>query len=164
MVLVIYIKKDYEDQEKYKERFANLKFYKTPTGYSVASSKYFPRFNEIEVDLSHIRKQLPKRDYIGGKDVRLKVFDKIPGLRDSLLAVSNRYNVDPNLMYERMQHEGFLDQQAGEYNNEISTTEQKTFFDELPSRQVNGFSSFGLDDSGRKLLNGEIRTIKPLKN
>lgn len=158
-------KKDYEKYDQYLQRFANSKFIKTPTGYFIVDSTYVPRFNEIEVDLSNIRKLLPKRAYIGGGKelVRKRVFDSIPGFRDSLLAVSNRYHIDPNLVYERLQHEGFLDQTAQEYNNDVSTNQQKDFFKNISSRAVNGFNSFGLDDSGRKMLEGKLTTIRPLQ-
>jgi hypothetical protein len=84
--------------------------------------------NFEKIDYGYIKTLLPKRDYIGGtkKDVTLKVINKIPNLRDTILSLASKYGISADLFAQRIGNEGWLQQIAKIYNN-ASVADQRTF-------------------------------------
>ena len=112
-----------------------------------------------------VRKLLPKRDYIGGKtpkETRDKVASLIPGLIDSLQAISSRHKINPELLHHRISKEGYYDKKASKYNYEIYKDEMPKYWSNVANQEVNGFSELGLDDAGELLEKGLIKVTRPI--
>lgn len=105
------------------------------------------------IPYSEIKKMLPKRDYIGGDstNVRIKAFNKIPGIKEKIKELSDVYGIDANLLTHRFLREGFIDNAITEYNG-MPAIYQKDYWKNISNKKVNGFSSLGLDDAGTHLL------------
>lgn len=114
---------------------------------------------------ARFRKELPKRDYIGGetpKITREKTAKLIPGFIDSIVATSKRHHINPEVLYHRISKEGYLDKKAWEYNHTGTVKDQEQYWQNVPNQEVNGFMEFGLDDAGSLLKEGKIKLTKPV--
>lgn len=116
------------------------------------------------LNLQALRKELPKKDYIGGKTpalTRAKAAKLIPGFLDSIQATAKRHDINPALLYNRISKEGYLDGLARDYNW-ANVDEQKNYWQNIADQSVDGFMDFGLDDAGSLLKEGKIRLTKPV--
>lgn len=122
-------------------------------------------YNQDPKSYATFRKELPKRDYIGGKTSKItreKTAKLIPGLIDSIVATSKRHNINPEVLYHRISKEGYLDKKAFNYNYEGSLKDQEQYWQNVINQEVNGFMDFGLDDAGTLLKEGKIKLTKPV--
>ena len=116
-------------------------------------------------DLDQFRKLLPKRDYIGGdkRDVGIKMINKLPGLKDTILSLSEQYGISPDVFAQRLTYEGWLQQIAGEYNRS-SVAEQKTFpWQDYMDNEISGFGQLGLDTFGDHLKAGNLNLRRDIE-
>ena len=114
--------------------------------------------NFEQIDHDYIKTLLPKRDYIGGtkKDVALKIIDKVPNLRDTILSLASKYGISADLFAQRIGNEGWLQQIARRYNTS-SAADQKTFaWQDYMDNEVDGFESLGLDTFGNLHKEGKL--------
>lgn len=122
-------------------------------------------YNQDPKSYGTFRKELPKRNYIGGKTSKItreKTAKLIPGFIDSIVAISKRHHINPEVLYHRISKEGYLDKEAWKYNYEGTVKDQKQYWQNVPNREVNGFMEFGLDDAGSLLKEGKIKLTKPV--
>ena len=101
------------------------------------------------LNYDELRKMLPKRDYIGGskRDVGIKVIDKVPGMKDEILRLSELYDISPNVFTNRLINEGWVQDQAKLYNM-ASAKHQKEYNWDRMNDFVDGFNALGLDTFG----------------
>jgi hypothetical protein len=114
--------------------------------------------NFEKIDYDYIRTLLPKRDYIGGtkKDVALKIIDKVPNLRDTILSLASKYGISADLFAQRIGNEGWLQNIARDYNT-AAAADQKTFpWQDYMDNEINGFNVLGLDTFGDLLKSGKL--------
>lgn len=97
-----------------------------------------------------------KRRYIGGNtnEARQKYFDTDKEFTDSVKVIAKRYNINPNLLANRMAKEGPIDKAINYYNNTNG---------EFDRREVHG-RDWGLDDTGNNLNEGIITLKEPYLN
>lgn len=122
-------------------------------------------YNKDPKSYPTFRKELPKRDYIGGKTSKItreKTAKLIPGFIDSIVATSKRHHINPEVLYHRISKEGYLDNKAFNYNYEGSIKDQKQYWQNVINQEVDGFQEFGLDDAGSLLKEGRIKLTKPV--
>ena len=115
----------------------------------------------VEIPYSSFSGKLPKRDYIGGDDYRIKTAMKIPGLMELIDDRAKSYGVDPNLVLHRILKEGYIDQNVRYYNNDVPVSLQKSYWETLMDAPVSGFDSLGLDDAGTHLMEGRYELKNP---
>lgn len=101
------------------------------------------------LNYDELRKMLPKRDYIGGskRDVGIKVINKVPGMKDEILRLSELYGISPNVFTNRLINEGWVQDQAKFYNM-ASAKNQKNYNWDRMNDFVDGFNTLGLDTFG----------------
>lgn len=111
-----------------------------------------------------LRTMLPKRDYIGGskRDVGIKVINKVPGLKDEILRLSELYGISPNVFTQRLVNEGWVQNQAKFYN-ESSVKEQKNYNWDKMNNFVDGFNTLGLDTFGNHHKKGHLNLRRDIK-
>ena len=84
------------------------------------------------------------------------MINKLPGLKDTILSLSNQYGISPDVFAQRLSYEGWLQQIAGIYNT-ASVAEQKTFpWQDYMDNTVSGFGQLGLDTFGDHLKAGDL--------
>ena len=108
--------------------------------------------------IDEFRKLLPKKDYIGGtkREVGIKIIDKLPGLKDTILSLANQYGISPDVFAQRLIYEGWLQQIASDYNRS-SVANQKTFpWQDYMDNEVSGYGQLGLDTFGDHLKAGDL--------
>lgn len=127
-------------------RIYNLDGADLPEGYTRGHEEY-------ETKLKEARKKL---DYIGGdeKSRYLTFLSKSPKFTNKVDSLSRVYNINPDIMYERLGQEGLLDRDIELYNEYSTAEEQKGFIDSILDRPVNAFSHLGLDTAGELLNKG----------
>ena len=105
-----------------------------------------------------VKNKLPKRDYIGGteKEAALKTLDKLTGIKDYIYNLSSTYNVDPNIVLQRLVQEGFLSQIATDYNYSSVKAQKEFPFKDYIDNEVEGFGSIGLDTFGNYYDEGKL--------
>lgn len=120
--------------------------------------------NAIPLTLENIKEFLPKFDYITGskEDLGRKVFNSNKKLRDRIEQLSSLYGINPNVFFERLSHEGFVDNIIKEYNEYTTSDNQKTFFEKdfLNTDKYSPFHHFGLDDTGDLILKNKIKLLE----
>ena len=113
--------------------------------------------------LSEQTKRIPIK-YIGGKpdEARAEFWRQEPVLQHAVDSVAKRYDVDPELVKYRLNHEGFVDHNIQNRNNAIKSGNQnriprgyRILNDFVPNGA--GVSEFGLDDYGTYLKEGKIK-------
>lgn len=135
--------------------------------YTVETGPYFDR-GELNLDgfepveYSQLRKNLSKRDYIGGEGYRKKALDRVPGLKRYISDLSNNYGIDRNLFMHRFLKEGWIDHRIKDYNESIPTSEQKTYWETVVNNPVNGFSDLGIDYAGANKEKDLYRMQRPV--
>lgn len=161
---------DIKNGETYLYNYPFKGIYHDPTNNRYYADKY-PAKGEMNLsaftkyDLDQFRKLLPKRDYIGGdkRDVGIKMINKLPGLKDTILSLSNQYGISPDVFAQRLSYEGWLQQIAGVYNT-ASVAEQKTFpWQDYMDNAVSGFGQLGLDTFGDHLKAGDLNLRRDFK-
>lgn len=132
-------------------RIYNVEDEYLPKGYTKGHKKYEDKVKEAR----------KKFDYIGGdEESRYTAYlSKTPELTNMVDSLSKVYNINPDIMYERLGQEGFLDKEIDDYNYEALADEQKTYFDNVLNRHVNAFNDLGLDTAG-ELLNKGLLDMK----
>ena len=154
---------DVKNGETYLHTYPFRAIYQDPTNNKYYADKY-PAKGEVDLsaftkyDLDQFKKLLPKRDYIGGskKDVGIKVINKIPKLKETILNLSKQYGISPDVFTQRLSYEGWLQQIALHYNR-ASVAEQKTFpWQDYMDNEVSGFGQLGLDTFGDHLKAGDL--------
>lgn len=147
----------------------DLYFDKKATYYKDNGDNYY-RFNHTgdsgvinpenfkEVPYSEIRSKLAARDYIGGdkRDVGIKVIEKIPNLKETIIKLADLYNISKDVFTQRLINEGWLQQIAYDYNT-VSPNEQKIFdWNSIMNDPVYGQSQLGLDAFGDYFKAGKL--------
>lgn len=155
----LYDPKFYEKHKVLKDKVYNEYYYIDDSDNNIEIPEDFEVLPKDKV-----RKLLPPRDYIGGTkaEVRDKVAQLIPGLLDSINAISARHGVSPDIMHRRLGKEGYYDKKAQEYNYGIYKDEMPNYWKTVADKEVNGFTEMGLDDAGELLLKGQIKLTKPI--
>lgn len=157
------ITEDIKSGESYLYSYPFKAVYKDPTNNKYYADKY-PAPGTVDLsaftkyDLDQFRKLLPKRDYIGGdkRDVGIKIINKLPGLKDTILSLSDQYGISPDVFAQRLTYEGWLQQIASDYNRS-SVAEQKTFpWQDYMNMEVSGYGQLGLDTFGDHLKAGDL--------
>lgn len=116
------------------------------------------------LNYDELRKMLPKRDYIGGnkRDVGIKVINKVPGLKNEILRLSEVYGISPNVFTQRLINEGWVQDQASFYNRS-SVEEQKNYNWDRMNYFVDGFNTLGLDTFGDHHKAGHLNLRRDIK-
>ena len=116
------------------------------------------------LNYDELRKMLPKRDYIGGskRDVGIKVIDKVPGMKDEILRLSELYGISPNVFTNRLINEGWVQDQAKFYNM-ASAKNQKNYNWDRMNDFVDGFNTLGLDTFGDHHKAGHLNLRRDIK-
>ena len=116
------------------------------------------------LNYDELRKMLPKRDYIGGskRDVGIKVINKVPGLKNEILRLSELYGISPNVFTQRLINEGWVLNKAASYNRS-SVTEQKNYNWDKMNNPVDGFIELGLDTFGDHHKAGHLNLRRDIK-
>lgn len=155
--------------QEIKDNSIDLYFGKKATYYKDKDNNYY-RFNHTldsgvinpenfkEVPYSEIRNKLASRDYIGGdkRDVGIKVIEKIPNLKDTIIKLSDLYNISKDVFTQRLINEGWLQQIAYNYNS-VSPNDQKKFdWNNIMNDPVYGQSQLGLDTFGNYFKAGKL--------
>lgn len=105
----------------------------------------------------------PKLDYIGGstEDARAKtayMINAYPVIQD----IANKYNISPNLLFERFAHEGVLDDFARKYNNDYNAEKQRQVKKD-PSifwnTNYSAYNNMGLDTVLKHYMNGDLKIL-----
>lgn len=124
-------------------------FYKQVYGYKQLSDK------EKQDLIKSYRRQL---DYVGGdtKQSRENMWSRLPKTKEFADSIAVKYGISPELLTNRLNHEGFIDEVINVYNNALSVKEQKDLDNNLLSERnfYNGFHDFGLDNTGTYLDKG----------
>ena len=128
------------------------KLYQTVYGYRQVTDK------EKQDMVKAKRKQL---DFVGGdnKETHNKMWSKLPITKAFVDSIAIKYGISPELLTERLNHEGFVNEAVKKYNYLSNIQEQKDFDKNLLSERnvYNGFHDFGLDNTGtyldKRLLN-----------
>ena len=124
-------------------------FYKQVYGYKQVSDK-----EKQDLIKSH-RRQL---DYVGGdtKQSRENMWSRLPKTKEFVDSIAVKYGISPELLTNRLSHEGFIDLAQTNYNYTSSSKEQKDFDKNLLNERnvYNGFHDFGLDYTGEYLNKG----------
>lgn len=142
--------------------------------YRISDRSYYDGMKLAPLDLSNFthwgisdfRNQvLPKRDYIGSDaknnkdrnfETRTKVIQRVPNMIDDVYSLSEQYGIDPNVLFNRLYHEGILDHFASTYN-ELNTVDQSSYWDKIKDKTFNGFEHFGLDNTVRLIQDGLVK-------
>lgn len=111
-----------------------------------------------KVSYNEIRKLLPKRDYIGGskKDVGIKVINKIPKLKETILNLSKQYGISSDLFTQRLINEGWLQNIAMDYNNSTAKNQETFAWGDYMDNEISGYQQLGLDTFGNHLDAGHL--------
>ena len=128
--------------------------------YRVSDAENINTSGMSPLSYSDMRKMLPKREYIGGKDYRFRTAQRIPGFLDKIKKRAEAYGIDPNLVLNRILHEGWIDQQVINYNG-LDASQQGGYWNGLWDAPVSGYGSFGLDYAGNNLMNGVYELKDP---
>lgn len=124
-------------------------FYKQVYGYEQLSDK------EKQDLIKSYRRQL---DYVGGdtNQSRKNMWSRLPKTKEFVDSIAVKYGISPELLTNRLNHEGFIDEAQKNYNYLSSAKEQKEFDDNLLSKTnvYDGFHDFGLDNTGEYLNKG----------
>lgn len=109
-----------------------------------------------KLSVQDLRKELPKRDYVGGdaEEARVKMIKMVPGLTQEVAKRADSYGIDKNLILRRMAKEGIVDQWIRSYNDVIDTYDQQNYLKDIMGQAVAGYGGMGLDDVGQRLLDG----------
>lgn len=101
----------------------------------------------------------PRKQYIGGTrdQARERAAALIPGLQDSINSIANTYNIDRNVLYNRVLKEGIIDSSIKEFNSLPPEQQTDYFWNTRFSRPSNTFNDLGLDDAGTHIENGTIK-------
>lgn len=107
-----------------------------------------------------------KIKYIGGSpsEARSKLWSMRPKLKHAIDSIANRYQIDPEALRYRLNHEGFVDGII-DINNQIYKNPYLYRYkpdDDLlfnPNHTVSGFGDFGLDDVGTLINEGKVKLI-----
>lgn len=109
-----------------------------------------------------------KAKYIGGtkSQTRDKFWEQAPIMRHAVDSIAGRYGLNPNLLRNRLSHEGFVDKNI-KYNNyhvlnkdnENPRNSSNYEFLQNPNYRMDGFDSFGMDDVGTMLKEGKVNLI-----
>jgi hypothetical protein len=132
----------------------NGKYY----GLNPKYEKYLNRDGLKLVTKEELKQKRKDIDYIGGteEEVAVKILNKLPKLQNLVDSLSNVYEVDNNILYERLAQEGLLSRYANIYNV-LPAKKQKdgSIEKELFSPGgVDAFHDLGLDTAGEHLEKG----------
>lgn len=132
-------------------RIFNLENEELPEGYTKGHTEYENRVLEARKNLN----------YIGGnEESRYTTYlSKVPKLTNMVDSLSKVYNINPNIMYERLGQEGLLDREIELYNEYSTKEEQKNAEQNLFNNGVSAFGTLGLDTAG-ELLNKGLLDMK----
>lgn len=136
------------------------------------SGRIYPTAREAAIDngnylkakkLSEQTKKIPI-SYIGGtpEQARAKFWKQEPVLQHAIDSVSKRYNVNPEVVKYRINHEGFVDHYIQDRNNALKRGNADwqprgyEILNDLVSAGA-GISDFGFDDYGTYLEEGKIK-------
>lgn len=111
-------------------------------------------------------------NYIGGSknEVRVKYFKQNPDLINYIKQISNIYGISPELLANRLAHEGFIDEKI-KYNNWAIRVPQfynlkglqNIYYWDRPTGYIgakaSGFGQFGLDFTGDLIRKGKIKLL-----
>ena len=118
---------------------------------------FYPKFvDDSDLNLSGFKKLpnlkgvLPKRDYIGGskREVGLKVLNKLPGIKDYILKLSDTYNINPNVFIQRLINEGYLQGIAKDYNYGTVKNQKAFNWQSYVDNEIVGRDQLGMDTFG----------------
>lgn len=149
----------------------NIKIHTDSNGdlYENTDDKLTPYTNLLKLDTINKNNVLPsirkKLDYIGGdtEETRRKFISKIPNTVEHVKKIAKQYGVSPNVMLERMAHEGAFDTYITDYNNYSNSAQQKLIDSKFSLGEHNhGFEHFGLDDTGTFLKEGKAKLLNPI--
>lgn len=141
-----------------------FRIYRDENGEFYVRSGYDSNVNMSGLTLvpySEFRKALPRRDYIGGENYRIKAMSRIPGFSEFIYERAKAYGIDPNLLYHRISKEGFVDSVVQRYNSLDAVQQDEGFWSGLWDLPYSGFEYFGLDDAGSNLKSGKYELLDP---
>lgn len=104
-------------------------------------------------------------DYIGGtkEETRNKYWQQNPIIVNAVDSIAKRYNLDTNVLLERLTQEGFVDAEINNINdayfNKDYVNIKQRQYDVLNGNSYNGFEHFGLDFVPSMIEDG---TVKPI--
>lgn len=107
-----------------------------------------------------------KPTYIGGttEQARRQYWQQEPVMRHAVDSVSSAHSINPYLLVNRMEHEGFVDAQIKDRNSLIKRKQTKGIargYDILhePSERGAGLTQFGTDDGATYINSGQAKLI-----
>lgn len=97
--------------------------------------------------------------YIGGstREAREKYWEQAPIMKHATDSIAKRYNISPELLRDRMNHEGIVDRLI-RINNEEGNRDTSNY-DALNGSYSDGFFDFGLDDVATMIKRGDVNLI-----
>lgn len=107
-----------------------------------------------------------KVGYNGGttEQTRRKYWQEEPVMRHAVDSVANAYKINPMLLANRMEHEGFIDEQIKDRNSLVKKKQTQGIsrgYEILhePSVRGAGLTQFGTDDGATYINSGQARLI-----
>lgn len=101
--------------------------------------------------------------YIGGtpEEVRQKFWQQDPEFAYGVDSIANAYDISPELLKHRLNHEGFVDESVRLNNKYASKGDTFLYGKDLLNDQdyFDGFYDFGLDDAGTFIKDGTVKLI-----
>lgn len=117
-----------------------------PLGYSKNKN------NEIKQSLINARKQL---DYIGtGDNEKARFFGKTKSIVNAVDSLSNVYGINKDIFFERLSHEGIIDDLINSYNYRSNKEQQENISNYSLNNKTSAFDQLGLDRAGEHLAKG----------
>lgn len=106
-----------------------------------------------------------KAQYIGGttKEARNKFWKTTPIIAHAVDSIANRYGLNPQLLRERLNHEGYTDEQIKKQNNAYQSDNSRmhsgymSLTDDITG--IDALNQFGLDDMGTYISNNTVNLI-----
>lgn len=114
--------------------------------------------------LAKINNSIPAK-YIGGTnidDVRAEFWKQEPVMQHAVDSIANRYNINPDALRYRIDHEGFTDVAIQKRNKAIKNGNVNNYrgYNLLHNPEFdNGVELFGLDDVATMIFNGDVKPI-----
>lgn len=106
-----------------------------------------------------------KNRYIGGttQQVRDAYWEQAPIMRHATDSIANRYGINPKILRNRLNHEGFTDTMIKMHNASVTggykdDRDSETYFT-LNRPSLNGFAQYGLDDVYNYITDGSVKPI-----
>lgn len=103
--------------------------------------------------------------YIGGttKQARNKYWEQAPIVRHAVDSIAGEYNINPQLLRDRLNHEGFVDEAINTHNALLKDKQRSRYSSNYrilnTADHGDAFGYFGLDDVGTLIEEGKVHPI-----